>query len=268
MARGGRTVWRRGGTNYVPGFYGDFGMAVMPEGGTFLNNFMAAYRDRSGQFPAGFEMPGILHVTGREVLGGRYLVGFYPALAGMGDPGGSRVGLADSYLMPMALNWHWGALTVLAYEGIILPTGRYRRGELNAGRNLWTFDHILSLTYALPLQSELSVTLGYMNNLENSATRYHSGDEFHFDYLLGHYLWPDIGLGIAGSWYRQTTADRAPAGIEPAPFGEAATLGPVLMLAPRLGGREVTLSLKWLHEFNVSGRPPGDFLVWRAFLEF
>jgi hypothetical protein len=257
-----------GGSNYLPGFYGDFGMGVMPDHGTFLNNFAEAYRDRAGDYPAAFELPGILHVTDHHWLGGRYIVGFYPGLAGMADPAGSRVGLADSYLMPVALNWYWGKLAVLAYEGIIIPTGRYRKGELNAGRNLWTFDHILSLSYTLPLQSELSVTVGYMNNLENTATHYRSGDEFHFDYLLGHYLRPDVGLGIAGSWYRQTTADRAPAGTEPAPFGEAATIGPALMLMPRLGGRDVTLSFKWLHEFGVSGRPPGDYLVWRAFLQF
>lgn len=257
-----------GGTNYLPGFYGDFGMAVMPERGTFLNNFMAATVDRAGEYPAGFEMPGILHVTDQRLLGGRYLVGFYPALAGLGDPKTGRFGLADSYVIPAALNWRWGRLTALAYEGIVVPTGRYRKGELNAGRNLWTFDHILSLTYALPYHWEVSATFGYMNNLRNPATHYQSGDEFHFDYLVGYYLRPEVGLGITGSWFRQTTADRAPAGAEAAAFGEAATIGPVLMVAPRLGGREVTLSLKWLHEFNVSGRPPGDYWVWRAFMAF
>ena len=28
-----------GGSNYLPGFYGDFMMAVMPEQGFFFNNF-------------------------------------------------------------------------------------------------------------------------------------------------------------------------------------------------------------------------------------
>ena len=261
-----------GGSNYLSGFYGDFGMAVMPDKGTFLNNFLAAFRDRSGNYLSFVEMPGILHVTEHRLLGGRYIVGLYPGLLGVEDRSGSdsqsRLGLGDFYLIPVALNWQWGELTALAYEGIVAPTGRYRKGELNSGRNVWTFDHILSLTWSLPVRSELSVTLGYMNNLENTATHYRSGDEFHFDYLLGHYLRNDIAVGVAGSYYLQTTADQAPGDLDAVPRSEAATIGPALMYMPRLGGRDVTFSLKWLHEFGVVGRPAGDYLVVRTFMEF
>ena len=73
---------------------------------------------------------------------------------------------------------------------------------------------------------------------------------------------------MAGSYYQQVTGDHAPADIEAAPRGEAATIGPALMYMPRLAGRDITMSLKWLHEFNVAGRPAGDYLVWRTFVEF
>jgi hypothetical protein len=261
-----------GGSNYLPGFYGDFAMAVMPDQGTFLNNFFAAYRDGAGNTPGFVEMPGILHVTPYRFLGARYLVGLYPGLMGLldrsGDDQHGRVGLGDFYVIPAALNWRWEKFAILAYEGIVAPTGRYQKGELNSGRNVWTFDHILSLSWTLPAGNELSVTLGYMNNLENSATHYRSGDEFHLDYLLGHYFRDDLALGIAGSVYQQVTSDRAGTSLTVAPDSEAATIGPTLMYTPHWGGRDVTLSLKWLHEFNVKGRPAGDYLVWRAFVEF
>lgn len=261
-----------GGSNYLPGFYGDFGMAVMPDKGTFLNNFFAAYKDRRGDFPMFVEMPGILHVTESNFFGGRYIAGFYPGILGVEDRSGSRVpsrlGLGDFYLIPGALNWKWDSLAALAYVGVVAPTGHYRVGDLNSGRNQWTFDHVLSLTWNLPAANEISLTLGYMRNLKNPATHYRSGDEFHFDYLVGHYLRDDLAFGVAGSWYRQVSADHAPADVGTYPFGEAASIGPTLLYAPRIGGQDVTLSLKWLHEYNVHGRLAGDYLVWRAFLEF
>ncbi|MGR8981446.1 MAG: SphA family protein [Gammaproteobacteria bacterium] len=261
-----------GGSNYLPGFYGDFAMAVMPEQGTFLNNFFVAYQDTKGQTGTIVEMPGIVHATGHKILGGNYIVGIYPGLAAAKDNSNGnnkgRFGLYDAYLIPVALNWQWGNLTALAFEGIVAPTGYYEKGALNAGRNIWTFDHVLSLTWQLPSDNELSMTLGYMNNLKNPATGYRSGDEFHFDYMLGHYIKPELAVGVTGSHYRQTTADHAPANILTTVNSEASTIGPVVMFTPHIAKRDVTMSLKWLHEFNVEGRAAQEYLVWRVFMTF
>jgi hypothetical protein len=40
------------------------------------------------------------------------------------------------------------------------------------------------------------------------------------------------------------------------------------MFTPHIIDRDVSLSLKWLHEFNVQGRAAQDYLVWRVFLAF
>jgi hypothetical protein len=261
-----------GGSNYLPGFYGDFAMAIMPEKGTFFNNFFAAYQNNGGELGSVLEMPGVIHVTEWDILGGRFLLGGYPGVMGTWDHSGKdnigRFGLGDFYLVPFGLNWKWPDVAVLAFEGIVAPTGYYQKGEVNPGRNVWTFDHIAAVTWTLPAHSELNLIFGYMNNLENHATGYVSGDEFHFDYTAAHYLRDDMGLGVTGSYYRQVTADSAPLGVELAPRGEAATIGPALMYTPRLGARDVTMSLKWLHEFNVTGRPAFDYLIWRVFVEF
>lgn len=164
-----------GGSNYLPGFYGDFAMAVMPEKGTFFHNFFAAYQDTQGLTGTLLEMPGIVHATGEKIWGGNFIVALYPGLVATKDQSNhndmSRFGLGDAYLIPLALNWQWGSLTALAFEGIVAPTGYYETGALNAGRNIWTFDHNLSLTWQLPADNELSVTLGYMNNLIKSGHR-------------------------------------------------------------------------------------------------
>ncbi|MCX7088590.1 MAG: transporter [Methylococcales bacterium] len=259
-----------GGSNYLPGFYGDFAMAVMPDKGTFFNNFIAAYQDVQGKTGTLLEMPGILHVTGQQLFGGNYIVGIYPGVVAATDhtTNRNRFGLGDAYLIPFALNWQWGDLTALVFEGIVAPTGYYDKNALSAGRNIWTFDHNLSLTWQLPLNNELSLTIGYMNNLKNPATDYLSGDELHVDYLVGHSLHPTLAIGVTGSYYQQTSADHAPASILATERAEASTIGPVIMFTPHIIDRDVTLSLKWLHEFNIQGRDAQDYLVSRVFFAF
>jgi hypothetical protein len=78
----------------------------------------------------------------------------------------------------------------------------------------------------------------------------------------------DLGLGITGSYYRQVTGDEAPAGAFLLPEGSAVTVGPALFYSPHVGDRDIGLTLKWLHEVYVDGRPPQDYFISRVFLAF
>ena len=261
-----------GGSNYLPGFYGDFAMAVYPEKGTFFNNFLSAYQDNTSQTGTVLEMPGIVHVSGKHAFGGNYILGVYPALMVTKDhAGGShadRVGLGDFYFIPAGLNWTWQDLTVFLFEGVVPPTGRYQKGELNTGRNYWTFDHNLLLTWNLPADNEISVAIGYMNNFKNHATDYQSGDEFHFDYNLGHYIGSHFAIGVSGSYYQQTTKDRAPQDIVQPEAGKAATIGPAVLYTTKINGQDGAVSLKWLHEFDAAGRNRQEYLLCRIWMVF
>lgn len=261
-----------GGSNYLPGFYGDFGMADFPKQGTYFYNFFAAYQDTASQSGTLLEMPGVIHVSGMEFLGGRYITAVFPGLLASKDSSGGghydRVGLGDFYFIPGGLNWEFGDLKLFLFEGIVAPTGRYEVGDFNTGRNYWTFDHNLLMTWKLPANNELSVSFGYMNNLKNQATGYRSGDEFHFDYMLGHYFGEQFGLGVVGSHYRQVTADAAPFGSALMQPGEASSIGPVVTYIPKINGKEIAVSLKWMREFNVSGRLPQEYLICKVFVEF
>lgn len=272
LAMGNVQATEGGGSNYLPGFYGDFAEAIFPDHGTFFNNFFVAYQDRSGKIGNVLEMPGIIHITDLTLFGGHYLLGAYPAVMGSWDHSGQdnigRFGLGDFYLVPVGFNWKWPDVAVLVFEGIVAPTGYYQKGEINPGRNVWTFDHIAAVTWTLPAHNELNLIFGYMNNLVNHATGYYSGDEFHFDYTVAHYLHDNVGIAVTGSYYRQMTADDAPMGVVTAPRGEATTIGPAIMYTPRIGERDVNMSLKWLHEFDVTGRPANNYLIWRVLVEF
>lgn len=261
-----------GGSNYLPGFYGDLSMAVFPESGTYFNNFLAAYQDVDGNTGTLLEMPGVMHVTEQTVLGGQFALGFYPGLMATADRTGpnnlARVGLADFYLVPGGIVWQKGNFHAFLFEGIVMPTGRYEANQFNTGRNYWTFDHNFQLTWNLPFNSELSFDIGYMNNLENTATDYRSGDEFHFDYTVGHYPLSNLGIGITGSYYKQVTRDEAPKELITTEMGEGSSIGPVLMYTPKIGGRDVSFSVKWLREFDVTGRPEQEYVVFRILAAF
>ncbi|MGZ4955194.1 MAG: SphA family protein [Methylobacter sp.] len=262
-----------GGSNYLPGFYGDFEMAVMPqEKGTYFNNFMSLSKDANGSADTIIEIPGVLHVTDYKIFDGRYVFGLYPGLAAIESPNdgtnSKRLGLLDAYLMPLAINWKWDHVSILAYEGIIAPIGYYQRDSFNTGRNIWTFDHVVALTWRFLTDNELSMTLGYMNNLKNDATGYKSGNEIHLDYMLGHYINPEVAAGVTGTYYRQINIDQAPANVLSTVFSEATSIGPVIMYTSNIFDREVNLSLKWLHEFNVQGRLSQDYVIWRVFMSF
>jgi hypothetical protein len=261
-----------GGSNYLPGFYGDFAMAVMPDKGVYFSNFMMAYQDKSGKIGTFLDLPSIIVATDYKIFGGSYSFAIYPGVTitknHSDDNKLDRVGLADTYIMPLAINWNWKDFSALYFEGIIAPTGFYEKGALNTGLNIWTFDHVLSLTWQLPEDNEISTTIGYMNNTKNVATGYSNGDEIHFDFTVGHYFSPDFALGVTGSHYSQVSADHAPSSILAATMTEASTFGPVLLWSPHVINRDISFSLKWLHEYNVQGRLALDYLVSRVDVAF
>ena len=69
-----------GSSQYLPGFYGDFGMGTSSASGTYLNNFFGynwgSNNDSSNSLL--FELPGIIRVTETKILDGIYSFGFYP----------------------------------------------------------------------------------------------------------------------------------------------------------------------------------------------
>ncbi len=262
-----------GGSNYLPGFYGDFGMAVFSTPGTYFNNFFAAYQDIRSDTGTLLEMPGVIHVSDYQIFNGQFVAGVYPGMLASKDHTGSndlaRVGLGDFYFVPGGLAWAHDNLSVFLFEGVVAPTGRYERGELNTGRNYWTFDHNLQLTLGLPLNTEFSLGVGLMNNLENPATNYQSGDELHVDYTFGYYPRPNIGFGVTGSYYKQLNQDISnDPTVQVFESGEASTIGPVLLYTPKINDKDVTLSLKWLKEFDVTSRVAQEYLVFRLLMPF
>lgn len=267
-----------GATNYLPGFYGDFGIAYLPESATYFNNLFGYYtaQSPSNQYSIAFDLPSILHVSDWQVLGGLFTTGIYPMFlrSEFIDPSSAidsrRGGAGDLYVLPAGIVWHWDDFYLFAYEGVVMPTGAYRKGRgLNAGRNYWTLDNNIALTWQLDHgRYELSMNIGYMVNSKNPATEYRTGDEFHLDYLVGYYPTADLGVGVTGSIYKQVTADSGEGAAGVTLKSEAYTLGPALYYNQKAGNQQIMWSIKWLHEFNVNSYIPGEYFMMHTVLTF
>jgi len=283
--RGARAA-EGGSGNYAPGFYGDFGMAFLPEPGTFFNNWLSYYHGTFSPAVPGLaldldyktntvvEAPGIIHVPQMTVLGGHLgMAAFLPlvyteATETISGPGirqrksEARFGLGDMYLVPLGILWNFGDFNLLAYEGFIAPTGSYDRDRLlNTGRNYWSFDSNIGFTWLDQRGGhEVSSMIGYMANTTNGATDYRSGNDFHLDYLIGQYVSERFAVGVTGSYYKQVNGDSGDGAILGGFMGRGNSIGPALLLTVEPWGKQITFTTKWLHEFEVKNRFAGDFV--------
>lgn len=267
-------------SNYVPGFYGDFGMALKQETGWYLDNFAMGYTavDADIRSNSVLELPGIGYATDTKIAGGSYALSIYPGVVyaentytkSGSKPQSARVGAGDIYAIPIQLSWQFGEVSVLTFEGLSIPVGSYQKNrDLNAGLNYWTFDSNISVTWQPDNGNyDFSLNLGYMVNTENTATHYRTGDELHLDYMVGYYLTEKLGAGITGTYYKQIIPDSGSGATVDAVQGESSSIGPILMYTVRLDGRAVNFSAKWLHEYNVNNHAPGDYAIVRTTFNF
>ena len=138
-----------GYSNYLPGTYGDFAMAVEPADRWTLRNdlyFYDADTDRSvrsGRLELGTELDFLMNLTtllykpGAELFGARYAAGIFVPLVDLeletsvsvGDStlrvDDSASGLGDVALIPIALFWNRDKIHTSFVQLVVTPTGSY-----------------------------------------------------------------------------------------------------------------------------------------------
>ncbi len=245
-----------------------------------------------------FDLVQILYSSDLKILGGRYFANVniplvidsdldakvsipaVPALGIVAKDSHSTNGLGDIQAVPAGIVWDVNDFHFLLAQNFVLTTGRFSTdpGELtNTGRNYFSYDELFGFTWLDQKGGhEASFLAGYMFNTKNQATGYHTGDEFHVDYTLAQYLSKELGFALVGYYYQQTTDDESSlldeidavnkaVGLS-APDGfksKGAAVGPAIMYAPKIGGKEVNLIAKWLHEYYSRNRLEGEW-VWLA----
>lgn len=283
-----------GSSNYVPGTYGDFGVAIAPGARLTLKNDLYYYNAdgdgsiRSGRrefgvdLKMGMNLTTLIFKTEKELFGGTYSVGaVIPIIhvdlkSRINTPDvrlkleDDTTGLGDIAFLPLILHWNRDNLHWSFSQAIVTPTGDYDVDSLvNTGLNYWSFDTNFALTHLNPDKGrEFSFNLGYIYNTENSDTDYQSGQEVHLDMAFNKYISDSWAIGLQGFYLKQITGDSGAGAILGDFKGEAAGIGPAVLWNTKLGKKNVSFIAKWLHEFEVEKRLEGDHFFLSGVLQF
>lgn len=289
-----------GGSHYLQGTYGDFGMALSTPAGFYVRNDLISSKGEVGAVSRGnfiiddlkqdvwVNALKLLYVHDEPVLGGNWgaVVGLPYVLdvAVSGDvlsplpytTDGSSSGLSDPYLYGF-INWKLDEFSYFT-AGLTLFSdfGSYDANKvINLGRNYWSIDPIVAYTYLNTDNGrEFSVTGGIMFNEENEATNYKTGAELHIDYMLAQHFPNGMGLGLTGYFYEQLTDDEgdviasiplASKGFKSSGYG----LGPAFLWSiKREEANPVTVIAKWVHDFESTNRLGSDVVIVSVALKF
>lgn len=259
-----------GGGAYANGA-DDFMMGALPPPGTYFINYLSYYtasdfKDNNGNnLIPDFKLDVVadvfrfIHVTKYKIFGANWgmhtmIPLVYPDVTA-GGQSDDRFGLGDIVVDPLILAWHSKNFHVVTGVDIIVPVGTYDKDrQVNIGRNYWTFEPIIGITYLSDSGIELSGKFMYDFNTKNDDTEYKSGQEFHFDYTVGYHINNQWTAGIAGYYYHQMTEDEINGAKIDDFEGSVFAAGPVVQYAYK----NMNVTLKWLPEFEARNRPEGD----------
>jgi len=219
---------------------------------------------------ATFDAFRFIEITHFKILGADYGMHAIVPLVGQSmnlNGRNSTIGVGDITIDPLILAWHrehWHAVT--AFD-INLPTGAYDQTDprVSIGAHYYSFEPLFAVSYLPKGGWETSAKLMYNIKTTNDATQYHSGQEFHMDYLAGRYFGAWM-FGASGYALKQLTDDTVNGVTVPATPGlwDAGRRGQVIAIGPSAGysnKRHMTFVAQWQHETLVRNRFGGD-KVW------
>lgn len=177
---------------------------------------------------------------------------------------GTDAGLGDITITPVLLGWHFGKnFHLITGLDINVPTGQYdQTSSVNVGRNYFEFEPAVGFSYLHDCGFEASIKMMYDFNLKNMSTDYRSGQEFHFDYIIGQH-YGNWMFGAGGQFYQQTTDDDFPG--QAVDFdgnrGQAFSIGP----AVQYQYKNMFVGLKYQHDVVCENRSE-DQKIWLKFI--
>ncbi len=276
-----------GYSNYIPGSYGDFAVAVAPENDWTIRNDLYDYQAsskrsiRSGQLEAEADIRftinllTLLYKTDTEILGAQYATGALfpivktdiktsldlgPLRAKRQD---NKLHQGDLTLIPGILFWQLNNFHFSLAEYIITPTGDYDTGDLaNTGLNYWSFDTNIAATYFNPeTGQDYSINIGHTYNTENSDTNYQTGEEIHIDLMFNQFLSDSWAVGLHAFYLEQVSRDSGDGARLGGFKSEARGFGPALLWNTKIKDQSVSFIAKWLHEEHSKNRIRGDHIM-------
>ena len=154
--------------------------------------------------------------------------------------------------MQFQLGWDGESFSHTIYLLGVIPTGRYSTGFYPIiGLNRPSLDLGWAFTY-FDKNSKLQFNggVGFMTSMENDATQYQTGNEFHAEWAIGYKFDNGLLLGVVGYDYRQLTGDSGPGAVL-GPFeslGDA--VGPGLSYSTLIGELPVVINVRDYEQYN------------------
>ncbi len=275
-------------STYLPGYYGDYAVAVAPQAGFYgyltSYNLSASLNDASNNLDlkATALISGGQYVAPEKIGSMTYAFGAYTAvidarLQGSVNAGGSRIEIdqekleqGDTSVSPIILYWSAGNWHFNYYEAVFLPTGKFDRDDpLNLSRNYMSFDSVAGITWLDPVQRlEISLVPGLMLNRKNPSTGYQTGTEFHIDMMFNVYLSQSLAIGLHGYFYEQIEDDQLNGIDLPNIDSRAVAVGASFLWIPTAIGIQGKVVGKWLHDVESKDRFEGDIFSLTGAIQF
>jgi hypothetical protein len=273
VALTGTALATEGGGGAYPNGAEDFMAGALPPPGMYFKNYLTYYtakkfKDNDGNdlisdfnLKVTADVFRFIYVTNYKILGANWAIHAFIPVAyedvELGGRSDNRFGLGDIIVNPIILGWHSKNFHVTTGLDIYIPTGAYDEDRLaNLGRNYWTFEPVLAMTYLSDGGFEISAKFMYDFNTKNGDTEYQSGQEFHTDYTIGYHLNKQWAMGIGGYYYDQTTNDKLDGNV----LGNGGFEGRVFAVGPvvQYGYKNMSFTLKWQPELEARNKPEGD----------
>ena len=277
---------KEGADQYANGAENWFTGALPPAGWYYINYFgyyTGELRDGAGDkvnvggstpsVSAVFNAFRILDITKFKIAGADYgvhvIVPVVFQSVNMANMGGSNsiASLGDMTIDPLVLGWHHPQWHAIAAFDINLPTGHYEKNDprVCVGAHYYSFEPLLALSYMPKSRWQASAKFMYNFKTTNQATNYHSGQEFHVDFVAGKHLGQWM-LGAQGYAAKQTTDDTIGGTTVAALPGvfDAGRRGQVVGVGPSVAYEtksHISFITSWQHEAAVRNRFGGD-KVW------
>ena len=269
---------------YVPGVYGNFGLADLPGPGFYYVNY-TLYQNgdkdkavRQGRLQFDIEDDIVanafvpVYIFDKQLFGAQVLVGAAMVYMGVSenlqfDTDQSRsetvsnFGFGDPTIVPLGLTWHMKDWSVFFYEAINVPIGEWDiDNDVNLGYNYWAFDTNLGATLDLPLGFQANGNLGWLYNTKNTDTNYKTGMSLHVDYTLEYDVSPRWQVGFSGYYYRQVEGDSGSGALLGSFKGRAGGIGPSIQYVASHDPISV-INFEWVHDYHAKNRLKNDTFV-------
>lgn len=173
----------------------------------------------------------------------------------LGGGQGDKTALGDIIIDPFLLGWHKGDWHISTGIDFYIPVGSYHKNRLaNIGRNYYTIQPIISMTYLNKQGIEVTTKWMYDINFKNKDTLYESGNALHVDYIVAKHMGP-VAVGLGGYVHRQLESDSGEGAVLGDFKAKAISVGPQIRYQFPKG---MSIAAKYQKEFNVENRPEGQ----------